>query len=529
MPVLAGGQSWRLATAGGDNNVRIWMIHPNIPSPSALAAASGVKPNPPRSEYIATLARHTGVVNVVRFSPHGDMLASAGDDGNVLFWVRQDPSRQPFGEAQFSASAETDGVIDKESWRVRLMTRATTLELYDLAWSPDGDYVAVGGTDFCVRVIRVSDGSIVRSISDHQHYVQGIAWDPLQMYLATQSSDRHMHVYELQQGKTTVSTQLLSRHTRSEMRCRAVSEALPSSQTAPASNAPLQDSSVTIPPIKAPKPTPVASSAQPDQVQKLYGDDRCTSFFRRLDFSPDGALLATPAGLFPSSSDEHEKATTASTSATYIYGRANFSRANTPIAALPGHKSTVVVVRFSPILYGLRPTSLNTERGDPLHVAGKDHDKSMSTSASVPVSVIGLPYRMVYAVATQESVWIYDTQQAGPLCCFSNLHYASFTDLTWSPDGQSLMMSSSDGYCSLAVFDYHELGRPYLYGKQPSLHPIPSRAPEPSAPIPAPAPQTAHPANSPAEPMKEEKEAPSTSSEPKKKRRVALTYEGPLS
>ena len=178
--------------------------------------------------------------------------------------------------------------------------------------------MAVGGTDFCVRVIRVSDGSVVRSISDHQHYVQGIAWDPLQMYLATQSSDRHMHVYELQQGKTTVSTQLLSRHTRSEMRCRAVSEALPSSHAAPASNAPPQDSSTTIPHIKAPKPTPVASSAQPDQVQKLYGDDRCTSFFRRLDFSPDGALLATPAGLFPSSSDEHEKATTASTSATYI-------------------------------------------------------------------------------------------------------------------------------------------------------------------------------------------------------------------
>ena len=164
-----------------------------------------------------------------------------------------------------------------------------------------------------------------------------------------------------------------------------------------------------------------------------------------------------------------------------------------------------------------------------MHVAGKDHEEPMSASASVPVSVIGLPYRMVYAVATQESVWIYDTQQAGPLCCFSNLHYASFTDLTWSPDGQSLMMSSSDGYCSLAVFDYHELGRPYLYGKQPSLHPIPSRAPEPSAPIPAPAPHTAHPANSPAEPIKEEKEAPSTSSEPKKKRRVALTYEGPLS
>ncbi len=68
------------------------------------------------------------------------------------------------------------------------------------------------------------------------------------------------------------------------------------------------------------------------------------------------------------------------------------------------------------------------------------------------ISVIGLPYRMVYAVATQDSVWIYDTQQTGPICCFSNMHYASFTDLSWSPDGQTLMMSSTDGYCSVVVF-----------------------------------------------------------------------------
>ena len=98
-PVLAGGQSWRLATAGGDNNVRMWMIHPNIPSPAALAAASSdTTPHPPRTEYLATLARHTGVVNVVRFSPFGNMLASAGDDGNVLFWLSQDLRRNKFGQ-----------------------------------------------------------------------------------------------------------------------------------------------------------------------------------------------------------------------------------------------------------------------------------------------------------------------------------------------------------------------------------------------------------------------------------------------
>ena len=48
---------------------------------------------------------------------------------------------------------------------------------------------------------------------------------------------------------------------------------------------------------------------------------------------------------------------------------------------------------------------------------------------------------------------IYDTQQAGPVCLLTKLHYDEFTDMSWSPDGQCLMLSSRDGYCTLVVFD----------------------------------------------------------------------------
>ena len=33
-------------------------------------------------------------------------------------------------------------------------------------------------------------GSCVHQIQDHSHFVQGVSWDPLNEYLATQSSDR---------------------------------------------------------------------------------------------------------------------------------------------------------------------------------------------------------------------------------------------------------------------------------------------------------------------------------------------------
>ena len=39
------------------------------------------------------------------------------------------------------------------------------------------------------------------------------------------------------------------------------------------------------------------------------------------------------------------------------------------------------------------------------------------------------------------------------------LHYAAITDAAWSPDGKTLVVSSSDGYCSVLSFTDQELGR----------------------------------------------------------------------
>lgn len=465
-PLQAGGQSWRLATAGGDNNVRLWMVHPNVPSPAAIAAATGnARPLPPRTEYLATLSRHTGVVNAVRFSPGGDVLASAGDDGMVLLWVR---SNRAF---ERDMSADVDERYEKETWRVRSVVRVTAQEVYDLAWSPDGMFLAAGGTDFCVRVINIHKGAVVREINDHQHYVQGLAWDPRGEFLATESSDRSMHVYR-GAAVHAKSAKIGTDESASGVHAEAV-------DGAPAAVGEQRG---------APPPPPIAAGAllrTAPPAQRMYGDDRYSGFFRRLGWSPDGALLAAPSGQFASTGKP--------VGAVYIYGRASLSVA-VPLAVLPGHKAVTLVVRFSPILYELRGAA----------------------------SAFALPYRMVYAVATQESVFVYDTQQSTPLYCFSNLHYAPFTDLAWSADGHTLMMSSTDGYCSVAVFDYNELGVPLALDKQPCLEvriPVGGKVPaEPAAPNaqleaavqppiqPAPDPQRAGP----------------------KKRRVALTFEGPL-
>ncbi|WFD21427.1 Chromatin assembly factor 1 subunit [Malassezia equina] len=502
---------------GGDNNVRMWMIHPNIPSPAALAASSSASPHPPRAEYTSTLTRHTGVVNVVRFSPSGEILASAGDDGAVLFWVRSNQTQQAFGESHLN-SADPDSQYDKESWRVRLMTRATTQELYDMTWSPDGDMLAVGGTDFAVRLIQTSTGAVLREVSDHSHYIQGVAWDPLNLFLATQSSDRSVHIHHLVRNANNEKVDLsqASKNQRTDMRIVHASKPHDETSRDDAESSKQKSNLPTISPASEKQ----VSDQQPDSgdhTHKMYGDDRCSSFFRRLAFSPDGALLATPTGQYIAAvphANDVTKTSSVSTGSVYMYARASFGRSHAPIAVLPGHKTVTLIVRFSPILYHLRDTPEGANKA----------------------SVFALPYRMVYAVATQDSVWVYDTQQAGPICCFSNLHYASFTDLAWSPDGQVLMMSSSDGYCSTAVFDYHELGQPYNYEKQPSLQRTNQTSVEPVMPIPTPekdALPTMEDASAHATSTASVRSAPETSptakkSEPKKKRRVALKFEGPI-
>lgn len=131
-----------------------------------------------------------------------------------------------------------------------------------------------------------------------------------------------------------------------------------------------------------------------------------------------------------------------------------------PVAHLPGSKRPSIAIRACPIAYELR-------------------DISLARNDSVPktkLSVFELPYRLVYAVATQDAILIYDTQDPKPLCVFSNLHYATFTDLSWyrsilkliqplssfdrSNDGRALIMASTDGYCSMVSFEDGELGVP---------------------------------------------------------------------
>lgn len=215
----------------------------------------------------------------------------------------------------------------------------------------------------------------------------------------------------------------------------------------------------------SPKPHATASLGLGVKNANLYASETLTSFFRRLTFTPDGSLLLTPAGQYQvQHQSESLKPTYEIFNTVYIYTRGGINKP--PIAHLPGHKKPSVAVRCSPIFYTLRTAPVPTKNitidtssaDDPIPALPEPVSKPSPSTASVmdppplpeaptsaakapgldtsaaghgPKATFNLPYRMVYAVATQDSVLLYDTQQQTPLCIVSNLHCATFTDLTW--------------------------------------------------------------------------------------------------
>nr|CAD7587363.1 unnamed protein product [Timema genevievae] len=178
---------------------------------------------------------------------------------------------------------------------------------------------------------------------------------------------------------------------------------------------------------KSPLPVPEGHELDGKQV-RLFHDDTLKSFFRRLTFSPDGELLIAPSGIIESpDTNKH-------CNATHIFTRRLLNR---PVMFLPSPDQYTIAVRCCPLLFEL-------------------HDGE---------SMFALPYRMILAVASQSSVVLYDTQQPEPFGIISNIHYTRLTDLTWSSDGRALVVSSTDGYCSIVTFAEGELGKEYKPSK----------------------------------------------------------------
>lgn len=377
-----------VATSGTDKLIKLW----------------GFSKSPTVNfEHSYTLSGHERGVNTIRFSPNGECLASCSDDAAIIVWHRANPANTA-RHGEFWGSITADNDLSKS-----ILSCGHKGDVISLSWSPNSKFLCSSSVDNRVVIWNVKTKSTLKTISDHTQFVQGVAWDPLNMFIASQGNDKTCRIYGFKGGiyDSVVST-TSKRKPKAGMSCVQLLKDAEYVQIAP--NVPGEPNTKT--------------------KYRMFLDDTFPSFFRRLSWSTDGSFLMVPSGVFKNSPLDNDVK-----NVVYGYARNHFSE---PAFLLPcSQDSPALAIRFSPVLYKLR-----------------------NPDDALTMPNIGIDsYRMMYVVVTLNSVMLYDTQQMTPIAVVHRLHYADLTDCSWSTDGTGIIVTSLDGYCSVLQLNEHEMGQ----------------------------------------------------------------------
>jgi len=88
---------------------------------------------------------------------------------------------------------------------VREIPEAHRDTVYGVRFSADGEYLASASADRLVRIFRVADGTLVRTLEGHTHHVLGVAWQSGGKLLATCGGDRLVKLWDFESA-TSVRT-----------------------------------------------------------------------------------------------------------------------------------------------------------------------------------------------------------------------------------------------------------------------------------------------------------------------------------
>uniref|UniRef100_A0A1I8A681 WD_REPEATS_REGION domain-containing protein n=1 Tax=Steinernema glaseri TaxID=37863 RepID=A0A1I8A681_9BILA len=274
---------YKIATSSVQKEVRVWTFsfegdaeqHRNGKAPLVV-------------NFLSNLLGHMTTVNVVRFSPSGELIASGDVDGAVIVWKKGNPEASPS-----KLNVDPDMPPNKEFWMRSRPPFRHDSDVTDLAWNADSTLLCVASNDDSLNLYNVVSGKRVWRISNFRHFPNGIAWDPLEKYLVTLSTDRKMDIVNAKNGSRLKSFSQLS---------------LGSNQ--------------------------VSGKELPAEMYRMFHDDTLGSFSRRADFTPGGELLIAPCGHLESG-------------ATCVYGLYVFKRhelnSEKPFAIIPTQKAPFMV------------------------------------------------------------------------------------------------------------------------------------------------------------------------------------------
>ncbi|TKY60422.1 Chromatin assembly factor 1 subunit FAS2 [Spatholobus suberectus] len=357
------------------------------------------------------------------FHPLSATLATAGADFDIKFWSIK--------------SAGTQKKLPIVSYLSNLSYHSSAVNV--IRFSSSGELLASGadGGDLIIWKLHSTDTGqtwkVLKILRSHHKDILDLQWSTDAMYIISGSVDNCCIIWDVNKG---TNLQTLDAHAHyvqgvawdplgkyvtslsSDRTCRIY-------MNKPHKSKGIEKINYVCQQVISKADQPLLKNSKETKFH-IFHDETLPSFFRRLAWSPDGSFLLVPAGSY--------KINTASESvnAAYIFSRKDLSR---PAIQLPCASKAVVAVRFCPIFFKLR--------------------------GSYSAGLFKLPYRIIFAVATLNSLYIYDTESTSPIAILAGLHYAAITDITWSSDAHYLALSSQDGFCSLVEFENDELGLPY--------------------------------------------------------------------
>jgi len=221
-----------LASAGADRAIRVWDAAEgtlsaeaaDLPSPVHTLAWSAdgqvaagtlgghvVLWRPGEAEPVLVPA-HAGRVNGVAFSPRGERLVTAGDDGNArVITLRTgaiDRSLTGHGEvpavawspggAQVATATSSGRVAlwSTENWQALRVLEGHEGRVGSLAFSDDGRLLVTGGADGSAMVWSTAHGSLEGQLRGHTDPVLAVAFSPDGRRVATGSVDGNVRVWD---------------------------------------------------------------------------------------------------------------------------------------------------------------------------------------------------------------------------------------------------------------------------------------------------------------------------------------------
>lgn len=325
-PSASSTRTFKLATGGADEFVHIWevSIHGSAPqyathTDKSILAPENLVVKPGNSDggasralqpftvrVLARLVGHIGEVNAVRWNPNGIILASGGEDRCIFLWAK----------AEKGGNGLEGGSHDFEEHYSRFQYYRLSHVVNSISWCPEGRLLAVSTEDGHISLIDTFVEGIgkIRHFEGHASFAQGVAMCPKNILLASMGQDQTLRIWKRRNEKQWKNILVL----RSAKDQSDFKESI---------------------------------GLESDDVRYsrcVFMNEELSTFFRRLDWSPDGRFLVTPAGVRHSAlfRKEDEPETKMEPSYTlYVFHRKLINR-GLPMVTHQSPTGPFVVVKF---------------------------------------------------------------------------------------------------------------------------------------------------------------------------------------